>query len=297
MSSQSLTDHDEPSPAGFKKTYRSVFFGFLDILGFGDIVRSTEHNRLEHLYLTLPAQLDGALAGERYVAVGGNARTLRFLPDIDKATVNSLLVSDSIMLWTNTESMRAFFNILTAVRDLMISALVHGMPLRGAISRGPLTLLTGRSSTKRLIFQHTLFGKPIVEAANAEKVQEWSGCIITPTAMEPYLARNSRPLSSVPPPARSDETALMCIFKRLLLRRYPVPIKTAEGRIVTDEQYVVNWAYGGLNSVYVDEVTEAFTMHGKSVVDPRIKSKMENTIKFVRHVNPKADRASYKESR
>jgi hypothetical protein len=61
------------------------------------------------------------------------------LHDIRRATVNSLLVSDSILIWTDDCRPESFVNIVMAVRSLMVFAVIDGILLRGAISIGPLT--------------------------------------------------------------------------------------------------------------------------------------------------------------
>ena len=268
-----------------KQTYPSVFFAFLDILGFKEIVLNTDHAKLEVLYLdTLPVNIDGALAGGRFRILDQNGKKSQ-VPDTQRASVNSLLVSDSIMMWTEDDSMGAFINVVAAVRHIMAYSLFCGMPLRGAISIGPLTMFVGRTPSPKLIFQHTLVGKPIVETAVAEKQKQWSGCMITQPAIDCYVNHYASRTN-----VSSNLATLEFVIEKKFILRYPVAMQIKGGKVIEEEHYVVDWVSGSKAPVWTSSVIKAFSMHGKSVDDPTIKAKMENTIKFVRHVNPAADK-------
>src|SRR5689334_9515088 len=267
MSSNSQENRGGTMPAGTKQTYQSVFFAFLDILGFKEIVLNTDHGNLEKLYLsTLPVNIDGALAGGRFLILDQNGQKV-ILPDTQRASVNSLLVSDSIMMWTEDDSMKAFIDIVAAVRRIMFYSLFCGMPLRGAISIGPLTMFVGQSPSAKLIFQHTLVGKPIVDTASAEKVQQWSGCLIKQPAIgryrQHYVGRPSIP---------ADLATLEFVIQKKFLLRYPVPTKQADGSVVGVEQYVVDWVSGQKAPVYVSDINKGFSKYRKAVTSPDVKA-------------------------
>ena len=102
----------------------------------------------------------------------GDGKTESLGPDIRRATVNSLLVSDSILIWTEDCRAESFVNLVLTMRSLLAFSVVDGILLRGAISVGPLTAVLDQWPSQTHNFQHSVFGKAIVDAVEAERKQE-----------------------------------------------------------------------------------------------------------------------------
>jgi hypothetical protein len=261
-----------------KKTYPSAYVAFLDILGFKAFVRCHTHKHLESFILdTFYGTAEHALSNGKYVSVtDGKSESIG--PDIRQATVNSLLISDNIWLWTNDDSAESFAKIVKAVRSLLAFSMIDGIALRGAISIGPLTLFLNQWPSQTHSFQHTLFGRAIVDAVQAEEGQAWCGCVITKDAIEYYKNNCSAGQSLI------DEG--MIVF-------YPVPINGKE-----IDNYVIDWVNHPQAGIDTETVKSAFAPPFNSQVQlepqewEKIKSKLMNTLKFVKHVKPSADQDS-----
>jgi len=256
-----------------KKTYPSTYVAFLDILGFKDIVLGHSHEHLEALYLwTLCGNVEHALSDGKYF-LENDGESECFGPDIRQATVNSLLVSDSILIWTEDCQTESFNNIVTAVRSLIAFSVIGGILLRGAISVGPLTVVFNQLPTRTHCFQHSLFGKAIVDAVQAEKSQEWAGCMITEPAMECYMT------------GCAGEKSL--IEKKMIIP-YSIPMK--DGKEAPG--HVIDWVNHPQAGIDTQTVNGAFAPTPN--IDQRefakIMIKLANTLKFVRHVKPSADK-------
>jgi hypothetical protein len=253
------------------KRYESTYVACLDILGFKDIVLGHSHEHLESLYLrAFCGTIEHALSNGKYI-LQDDGDSERIGPDTRQAAVNSILVSDSIVIWTNDGSAESFSHIVTAVRNLLALSMMDGIPLRGAISTGPLTWALNQWPSQTHNFQHSLFGKAIVEAVSAEKQQEWCGCMIDEAAIESY---------------KSNCSGGHSLIENKLILSYPIPTKDGEV-----EGYAVDWVNHPQAPIHTRTVVDAFAPHMKP--EPaeweKIKRKLENTLKFVKYVKPSAN--------
>src|ERR1035438_4326326 len=161
------------------------YVAFLDILGFKEISNGRTDEHLKSLYERFCGIIVHGLSNGRYVlSRDGDNEYIR--PDSQQATVNSLLVTDSVLLWTNDGSAESFDNIIEGVRSLIAFSMIGRIPLRGAISIAPRKLLLEQWPRGIDGFQDSLFAKAFDDAAKAEKDQQWCGCEITTAAMESY---------------------------------------------------------------------------------------------------------------
>ena len=259
----------------FSKDYTDCYVAFLDVLGFKRIASVQSHQHLKSVYQSFSETIFHSLSNGKYV-LSSDGKTESLGPDIRQATVNSLLVSDSIVIWTDDNTAAAFCDIVRAVRNLLAFSMIDGIPLRGAIANGALTSVLNQWPTKNHNFQHSLFGKAIIDAAEAEKKQEWSGCEITKDAIAAYR--------------RNCSEGELVINNGLILV-YPVPRKEAE---METEGYVINWANHPQAGIDSKTVANAFAPpFDPNTVEwekfrkdewPKVKRKLEKTLNFFQHV-------------
>jgi len=120
----------------------NTIVAFLDILGFKDLVNNNGHDKLIRVYqnLLLPIVQHSSTFGKYKVIKKEDGQSLA-VADSSKAVISSLVISDSIVLWTPIASMKSFIDIAIVVRNLLVSGMYSGLPLRGAISIGPLSMI------------------------------------------------------------------------------------------------------------------------------------------------------------
>jgi hypothetical protein len=259
----------------FSKDYTECYLAFLDILGFKNIALAHSHEHLKSVYQRFCEAIEHGLSNGKYV-LSDAGETKYIGPDVRQTAVNSLLVSDSILIWTDNNSAESFSNIVKAVRSLLAFSIIDGIPLRGAISIGSFTSVLNQWPSQTHNFQHSLFGKAIIEAAEAEKKQEWCGCEITESAISFY--RNKC----------SDGESLI---KNKLIVPYPVPRKNEN---TETPGYVIDWVNHPQAGIDTQSVVSAF--NPPKHPDPiewekfvknewkNVEIKLKNTIKFVEHV-------------
>ncbi|QWH69629.1 DUF262 domain-containing protein (plasmid) [Bacillus wiedmannii] len=234
-----------------------VFFAFLDILGFKDLVHNNSNKNLIDLYSKIiDGSVENALSkGQINIDENGNTK-----PNLDYASVNTLVISDSILLWTNHDHPWSFMDLILVVREILYNSMEAGIPLRGAIAKGPLVTQQHDKSKRDIsIHRFTVVGKALVEAYKKEAIQEWSGCLIDEACIN----------------AASDN--LDILLKKNIIIKYKVPYKLGNIK----EEYVLNWVGEKMST---KTVRESFSKYKKNVNNWAVESKIKNTLEFLTYV-------------
>ncbi|MBI5748362.1 MAG: hypothetical protein HZA00_04490 [Nitrospinae bacterium] len=88
--------------------------------------------------------------------------------------VNYNLYSDSLILYTNTLGKDPLMQLLSAVSKTTYGLLMKlDMPVRGCVSAGEFTINKGGGSV-------VIAGKPLIDAYEYEKKQDWVGIMLSP---------------------------------------------------------------------------------------------------------------------
>src|SRR5580704_4957903 len=98
------------------------FVAFLDVLGFSDLVRQVKHDQLMRIHenLLVPISQASLTRGKhRVVPVAGGGQIA--VPDLSNAVANLLIVSDSIVVYSNADGMKDFIDVLAVMRNLLLS--------------------------------------------------------------------------------------------------------------------------------------------------------------------------------
>lgn len=265
------------------RTHGEAYVAFLDVLGFGQLVKHSTHAELEEVYRD--ALLSGfclGLSNRKYTIVEHEGQEC-LTNDVTAAPVNSLIVSDSIVVWTVGDSARAFRDIVSVVRGVMAHSCFNGLPLRGAIDVGEVSWLDGRFDSSTYNVQQSVFGSGLCAAHDLEKQQEWSGCVVSDRAIARFQTSNAQ--------AEDGAGGVDELIRRKELCNYDVPLKAGLKRM-----YVVDWVNHAEVRARSSTVGDAFIKHQKlkavkHLADcPSVKAKIENTLRFVRHVFPDADK-------
>lgn len=244
------------------QTRKSCYVAFFDILGFRDLVTKNTHEYLKKLYFNeFDFSISSSLSDVNASIIG----------PIEKA-INSMTISDSIIFWTNSDSLESFFIIFRAASALMISSFSMGLPLRGAITIGEISISHGFYEYNQSSIKSSLIGKPLVKAYEMEKQQNWSGCIIDDECINLYLESiKKRNLSE------EDPFGISNLINSKLILEYEVPLK--ENKF--EKKYVINWTMGGIFDHYkISEIEKAFSDHKKSTEREDVKIKIINTLEF-----------------
>lgn len=224
-----------------------VFTAFLDILGFKELVMNNTHSDLNEIF-------SNAISG----TIDFIEKTSR--ETFDKFTMKEslffLMVSDSIIIWTNDLSEISFLAIALATSQLTALCMSRGVPLRGGISTGDISVVRSGSSMN-------VFGNSIVNAYELENKQEWSGVIVSDSCINLGHVSNSEELKT--------------LLENRVIVTYEVPMKSGKIR----PYHVCNWTHMFHERDYSsDVIVSAFASHNKGTDNWGVKTKMNNTIDF-----------------
>jgi len=243
------------------------YIAFLDILGFKDLI---DNNNLEDVIKLYDKFEPSLLFTMAFTNLEWRNKNLDNddLPGIDKTPLNSLMISDSILIWTDTDSGKDFLQLLNTVKFHLGYAMGYGMPLRGAITFGELAIKSGKhEKSKKLNGFNTILGRPLTKAYILENQAEWSGCIVDDACIEYY----NESVSNLENPVDSSFLEQMAYLKR-----YKVPMKSGNLK----DYYTVNWTTFGKPRVQKEEIRESFSMFNKKVNSWSVETKIRNTLQY-----------------
>ena len=243
------------------------YIAFLDILGFKDLVTNNSHEDLMHKVqnLLIPI-IETALSNGKMKRVQRDGIDIS-IADVENIKIHSLSISDSIMFWTDDDSLESFIQIVVAVALTLRGGFYCGLPMRGAISMGRLSFFNQSYGHTKNNMHSLLMGEGLVSAYSMENKQEWSGCVVDKKCVEKVL--------QVAPQLKVDD---YWFLSNNAIIKYNTPYKDGQ----TIEEFVIRWLKEPqhLNG---DKVRENFSHHKKNINNDSVERKIQNTIKFLEH--------------
>ncbi len=158
---------------------KNIALAFFDILGTSEKIIRGQYDKIYDFYSYM---VD--LCSEEQIPISFSNLPGHFNNGADivlNFPMKHAFFSDTFIVWVEYEqlfgmSLRGFYE---KCMDIFNEAIKRGIPLRGAISRGTAIM----DEEKQLYL-----GKPIVEAARAEAVQNWIGIALTRSCQEASLS-------------------------------------------------------------------------------------------------------------
>lgn len=246
------------------------YVAIFDVLGFKTLRRVRGTDKLHLLYRSalLPSIQHSAAMASEAATLGGKEVVV---PKRSSWSVDYVVFSDSILFFTNGDSLADFLRILTASYNLLCSGFSGAKaPLRGAIGHGDLVVADG-----------VFVGTAIEDAYAGEVEQVWSGCALTPDCRKYAEAQGhvdqSRQIVSDEAaryPVGPERDKLLKGSKRIV--EYPVPTQ----RNPRDESiayssrpgYVLDWTLSVFEGAALTAFLEPASQHAQRVT--------KNTIDF-----------------
>lgn len=146
------------------ETSTNRYVGFVDIMGFKDMLTRLSHNEVYELMKKV----------SKSVSVVQSVFSVDYESETDfDINVKMMLYSDSIMIYTKDEQKHSLENLIASISTLSDSLFSDGIPHKGAIAFGKMTLDFDNS-----IF----FGQPLVDAYLLQEELKFYGIAIHGTA-------------------------------------------------------------------------------------------------------------------
>lgn len=260
-------------------TFSDTFVCFLDILGFSKYVLSLndipkfkadpilKQKELLKYYNIIYPLVIGPVYGQFQNFSNTQAKKI---VQTQKPRLNSYIVSDSILLWTDDCSYQNFILLVDAVKHIIMTnfSWMNGFPIRGAISKGSLSFNNVGLKSSKVNFITSLVGDALVKAVNLERVQNWAGCAVDSEVMK-FLQEKY-------PDAEIDHE----LHNWRLITKYPIPMRLTKG---LNSEYAIVWPSEfdiKKQKIYDLPIQITFERNGP-FIDQGIQEKYNNTIKYV----------------
>jgi hypothetical protein len=251
------------------KYYPKTYVAFLDILGFKDLVNNNTHDQLTSIYFNLANAVTEIVST---IIKKTSPHTMKKIVSKNESNINSIIISDSILFWANGSSNRDFFNILIVVSKLLTKSIFLGLPMRGAITLGPLTTIKLNLQKNFDNSISTFIGKSISKSFELEKKQQWHGCVVDEECINHFQSQ----LNDTDRSSKSLKDFIMGI-----MMNYNVPMK-----VKSENMHAVKWGEKrkGID-MPVEMIEFAFMANQKKSDDNSVKEKIKNTVEYFNSLN------------
>lgn len=226
------------------------FVLFLDILGFKDFILNNDKKLIEQKIKvefmdTINAGLSLMYRKEGKLTLTQN----NGLVDFEQSKFNIYIMSDSIIIWTNDTEKETFDDLCKFATNHLFCMFISGIPLRGGIAKGEVIVV---EKSLNGIKQTSIVGSGIVKAYEVESIQNWMGIGI--------------------------DSQITCEETNDVIKT-TVPMKNG-----TKDMYVLDWSQWIMETIKdplpLSFFEDNFAKYGKSIEDPRVKEKIQNTYEF-----------------
>jgi len=111
------------------------YVGFLDIMGFKDMLARMSHEKVYELMKSVSSSVSSVQSVFTIDYESENDDDERI-----EVNVTMMLYSDSIMIYTRDDEQHSLDNLITSISELSLSLFNDGIPHKGAIAYGQMTL-------------------------------------------------------------------------------------------------------------------------------------------------------------
>ncbi|NVM54049.1 MAG: hypothetical protein HWN66_10150 [Candidatus Helarchaeota archaeon] len=251
-----------------KIDFNPTFLAFMDVLGFKNLAKKNEHAILVRIYQNL---LETLLSYSTIIfpkksemkKIDNDKGRITLKIDQSLPKFNSMIISDSIIIWTNDANIAQLQRLIFTIKNLLNLGIEMGMPLRGAITKGSLTYLKLKDEILSYNSVHSIIGHCIIKAFEEEENQNWVGCIL-----------NEEVISSIPP------EYIKVLENHNLITRYRIPFKKEPIK----DNYAIIWGDEIIKNDVERVIRNAFSAH-KKCIDNGDEIKIKNTISFLEYIN------------
>ncbi|APY07875.1 hypothetical protein BWZ20_05980 [Winogradskyella sp. J14-2] len=241
------------------------FIAYFDYLGYKEFIMNNDsehhHIRVGHIQ----RDIESALAKGKYYHRAG-----QIINDVSESPLITVNISDTVLFWTKDDSIESFKELLEVCYEFNWSQNNWNFPIRGAIIYDEIYILDGKMKTKTGGYYNanTIYGKGIVNSHIKAESQNWAGTVIDNSIIEKIRSFN--------------DIELLDFLKKFAIE-YKVPYKHTTSN--SDEYVLKLTSRETIDSdefvVSVDNIIDVFKMDNKETNNPSVKSKIDNTIKFV----------------
>lgn len=240
------------------------FIAYFDFLGFGDFIDNNDLEEQEEVLEMIFGDLEHSLAQGRMID-----GMMGMESDFEELKLNCLNFSDTIVFWTNNDSLDSLNELLAVSSIFNLRTIIYTFPVRGSIVHGEIKYNDYQESNKvgGLYKVNSIFGKGLISAYQKAESQNWAGTVIDKSLIDELKGRGE----------------IVDQFLNKYAIKYSVPYKKTSDN---PEEFVLRLTEGSFDKfAYKNletKVTHNFSNHKKGVDDDSVQLKIKNTLDFLK---------------
>ena len=190
--------------------------------------------------------------------------------------INCLNFSDTVVFWTNEDSLEALKEILAVTYIFNWQANDYFFPVRGTLLYGDIFHVAHSQLSDGGGFYNinSIYGSGIIAAHLKAESQDWAGTVIDQSV-----------ISKIRSMGEKEEILLDPYCKK-----YLVPYKAGTHLKVDEEEYVFRLIKGYLDEVSFtnmsNNIAENFARYNKDISPASVQRKLTNTLEYLRSFIP-----------
>jgi len=239
------------------------FIAYFDYLGYKDFILNNDSSHLKVRAGHILRDIEMSLGQGRFLPVN-NGETVA---DLNSTRINCLNISDTVIFWTNDDSIESFEELILVAFDFNWREILYSFPIRGVIFFDEIEMISEqfKNSAGAIYSPNLIYGKGLVKAHLKAENLNWAGTVIDKSVIEEVINR----LNTVK-------------FFNQFAKLYKVPYKIPENDI---EEYALLLARGGLDDSSVttlkNNIIRVFKNDNKPFDKPRVQELLSNTLAYL----------------
>lgn len=240
------------------------YLTYFDLLGFSDFIKNNEVERQEEIIIEFFKDIERALSKGEFIETQFGMGA-----DLSNHKLNSLNFSDTVIFWTQDDSLESLKELLHVTYIFNYCATLFRFPARGSTVYGEIVTVNHNESNVNggTYNVNSILGKGLVHAYEIAEETNWSGAIIDNSIIERLIELNINTSEILNP----------------ISKEYNVPIK--KDRFKKYYAFDLIYKEQSFNKKHFDNhvagITDNFSRYNKSIEADTVKKKIENTIKFL----------------
>lgn len=248
---------------------KEVYLAYFDYMGFKEFIENNTDRdlirRMSHVFRDIEIALgQGKYQEPRHGVI---------LSDLSESVINCLNISDTVLFWTNDCTIESLKSLIKISYDFNWSQIGFNFPIRGSIIKGMIKEVSGKqtNSLGGSYSVECIYGKGLIKAHDKAESQNWAGTVID---------------QSIVSDLEAHADGIQYLDKYAI--KYRIPYKTG---ILEYDEYAFRLVRNlstdlGLENL-LQSVDKVFSQDNKSVDDPSVQIKIENTKHFLRFLKDK----------
>lgn len=238
------------------------YIEYFDFLGYKQFIENNDSDHIKRRVGHILRDIELSL-GQGKLKQGPNFA----YGDTSKTRINSLTFSDTVLFWTQDDSIESLQELLKVTREFYWRKVMYDFPLRGALCYDDVELIHAHQSNDQgaQYIVNMIYGKGLVRTHLKAEDQDWAGFVIDDSVIQEI-----------------EKQTDVATFLDSFAVKYKVPYKTPKEN--QEEEFVYRIVKDTLNERAFENVSQGITetfYHDNKTVNDRVQVIIDNTINYL----------------